>query len=162
MYWPTVRSVAGSSFGPMTINATTPMRTSSPQPISKMKACTPTDAVTSRLAAHARMHRAPAAGRAAASAHLAGLALRNRLCRLMLDRSARFRGFGLRSLLVFLHALLEGLDALGDIAHQLRDLAPAEQQQDDGDDDDPVPNAQAAHGTSSVTADAPSGPPGFV
>ena len=36
MYWPTVRSTAGSSFGPMAISATTAMTTSSLQPISNM------------------------------------------------------------------------------------------------------------------------------
>src|SRR3977135_1363766 len=47
-----------------------------------------------------------------------------------------------RSLVIVLHALLEGLDALRDVAHQVRNLATAKQQQDDCDHDDPVPNAK--------------------
>ena len=43
------------------------------------------------------------------------------------------------------HALLEGLDALRDVAHQIGNLAAAEQQQDDCDHDDPVPNAKRTH-----------------
>src|SRR6266700_6242082 len=163
MYWPNVRRTTGSSLGPNTISATTPMRTSSPQPTSKMKVCTPRDAVTSRLAAHAILRSRALLGSAgAASARLAGLGLRNRFRGLMLDRLAGLGSLGLASRLVlFLHALLEGLDALGDVAHQLGDLAPAEQQKQDGDHDDPVPNAQAAHGISSVMAGcAERDPPG--
>ena len=48
-------------------------------------------------------------------------------------------------LLVVLHALLEGLDALCHVAHQIGNLAAAEQQQDDRDHDDPVPNAKRTH-----------------
>src|SRR5262249_28898095 len=47
--------------------------------------------------------------------------------------------------LVVLHALLESLDALGDVTHQIRNLAAAEQQQDDCDHHDPVPNAKRTH-----------------
>src|SRR5262245_17197293 len=47
--------------------------------------------------------------------------------------------------LVLGHALLEGLDALRDVTHQLGNLAAPEQQQHDADDDDPVPNTQATH-----------------
>src|SRR6266849_6879193 len=156
MYWPTVRRTTGSSLGPNTISATKPMRNSSPQPTSKMKACTPRDAVTSRLAAHAILRSRALLGSAgAASARLAALGLRNRFRRLMLDRLARFGSLALaRRLVLFLHALLEGFDALGNVAHQLGDLAPAEQQKQDGNHHDPVPNAQAAHGISSVTARA--------
>jgi hypothetical protein len=58
----------------------------------------------------------------------------------------RLYGLGLfRSLVIVLHALLEGLDALCDIAHQIRNLAATEQQQDDCDHDDPVPNAKRSH-----------------
>src|ERR1700722_13508734 len=64
----------------------------------------------------------------------------------------RLYGFGLlRSLVVILHALLEGLDTLGDVAHQIRNLATAEQQQDDCDHDDPVPNAKRTHPASLQT-----------
>jgi hypothetical protein len=55
----------------------------------------------------------------------------------------RLHGLGLfRSLVIVLHALLEGFDALRDITHQIRNLAATEQQQDDCDHDDPVPNAK--------------------
>src|SRR6266446_6219480 len=144
MYWPNVRRTTGSSLGPNTISATTPMRTSSPQPTSKMKACTPRDAVTSRLAAHAILRSRALLGSAgAASAGLAGLGLRNRFRRLMLDRLAGLGSLGLAGrLVVFLHALLEGFDALGNVAHQLGDLAPAEQQKQDGKNKDfgPLPS----------------------
>src|SRR5438034_144475 len=154
MYWPKVRRTTGSSLGPNTISATMPMRTSSPQPTSKMKACTPRDALTSRLAAHALLCSRALLGSAwAVSARLAALGLCNRFRRLMLDRLAGLGALGLaRRLVLFLHAFLEGLDALGHVTHQLGDLAPAEQQKQDGNHDDPVPNAQAAHGISSVTA----------
>src|SRR5947199_7358530 len=154
MYWPKVRRTTGSSLGPNTISATMPMRTSSPQPTSKMKACTPRDALTSRLAAHALLCSRAWLGSAwAVSARLAALGLCNRFRRFMLDRLAGLGALGLaRRLVLFLHAFLEGLDALGHVTHQLGDLAPAEQQKQDGNHDDPVPNAQAAHGNSSVAA----------
>src|SRR5260370_20474082 len=58
----------------------------------------------------------------------------------------RLHGLGLfRSLVIVLHALLEGLDALRDVAHQIRNLAATEQQQDDCDHHDPVPNAKRTH-----------------
>src|ERR1700680_3060401 len=62
----------------------------------------------------------------------------------------RLHGLGLfRGLVIVLHAFLEGLDALRDVAHQVRNLATAEQQQDDCDHDDPVPNAKRTHPASS-------------
>src|ERR1700724_3865316 len=64
-------------------------------------------------------------------------------------------GVGLfRSLVIVLHALLEGLDALCDVAHQVRNLAAAEQQQDDCDHDDPVPNAKRTHPATLQTREA--------
>ena len=42
------------------------------------------------------------------------------------------------------HALLEALDALGDVAHQFGNLAATEQQQDDRKDDQPMPDAETA------------------
>ena len=36
IHWPQVRRTPGSSFGPIAINATTPMTTSSPHPISNI------------------------------------------------------------------------------------------------------------------------------
>ena len=61
-------------------------------------------------------------------------------------------------LVVVLHALLEGLDALRDVAHQVRNLAPAEQQQDDCDHDDPVPNAKRTHPATLQTRGRQPGP----
>src|SRR6478735_6875313 len=58
------------------------------------------------------------------------------LRRLGLDRLGRF---------LVGHALLEGLDALGDVAHQLGNLAASEQQHDDDAHDDPMPDAYATH-----------------
>ena len=67
----------------------------------------------------------------------------------------RLHGLGLfRSLLIVLHALLEGLDALRDIAHQVRNLATPEQQQDDCDHDDSVPNAKRTHPATLQTREA--------
>ena len=43
---------------------------------------------------------------------------------------------------VFRHALFEGLDALGDVTHEVRNLAASKQQQDDDDHEQPVPNAE--------------------
>src|SRR6266478_1057239 len=64
-------------------------------------------------------------------------------CVVVIDR---LHGLGLfRSLVIVLHALLEGLDTLRDVAHQVGNLAAAEQQQDDCDHDDPVPNAKRTH-----------------
>src|SRR5271168_1761917 len=58
----------------------------------------------------------------------------------------RLHGLGLFDrLFVVLHALLEGLDALGDVTHQVGNLAATKQQQDDCDHDDPVPNAKRTH-----------------
>jgi hypothetical protein len=62
----------------------------------------------------------------------------------VIDGLHRFgRLFGLLG--IVLHALLEGLDALRDVAHQVRNLAATEQQQDHCDHDDPVPNAKRTH-----------------
>src|SRR5262245_38313573 len=68
----------------------------------------------------------------------------------MIDRLRIGRGVGLRRL-VFRHALLERLDALSDVTHQLGDLAASEQQQDHGDHHDPVPDTHGTHRKSSAT-----------
>src|SRR5690606_32811705 len=47
--------------------------------------------------------------------------------------------------LVIRHALLEALDALGDIAHQFRNLAAAKQQQHHHQNDQPMPDAERTH-----------------
>jgi len=54
------------------------------------------------------------------------------------------------------HAFLEGFDALGDVAHQLRDLAAPEQQQHDEEErpQEPGQVTQHAHGSARSGADA--------
>src|SRR5882757_11158312 len=161
IHCPTMRSTPGNSFGPMAISATTAMTTSSLHPISNMK-----------NSAHARRFHPNACNRirgrprlsstgpcrtpAARFTRCGGLAARGSDS-LAADVGARRRGWrcvvvdrlhglGLfRSLVIVLHALLEGLDALRDVAHQIGNLAATEQQQDDCDHDDPVPNAKRTH-----------------
>src|SRR5713226_202417 len=141
VHWPTARRTPGNSLGPIAINATAPITNSSLQPTSNIALLTPRGALPAKAGAPLRGHTLDER-----SADLAGLGLRRRLRRLVVDRlrrlgllRLRFRG------LVLGHALLEGLDALRDVAHQLGDLSAAEHQQDDGDDDDPVPNTQRTH-----------------
>src|SRR5262245_46393891 len=102
MVLPKVRSIRGSSFGPTTTIATTAMTRISLQPTSNMMAL--------------------AEGCGSAD-------LRLRVDRLHVHRLRRIAHdrFGRRRLVILGHALLEALDALGDIAHQLGDLAAAEE-----------------------------------
>src|SRR5215470_2819603 len=156
IHCPTERSTPGNSFGPIAINATTPITTSSLQPMSNMEYLTPSGAgLTARApepcgrrpSVSPRLGRWTAAATASGrSARLAALGLRcgGALRRLVIDRLRVRRRFGLGGL-VLRHALLERLDALGDVAHQLGNLAAPEQQQHDGDDDDPVPDTQGTH-----------------
>src|SRR5690606_29507153 len=58
----------------------------------------------------------------------------------------RLRGFGS---IVFADALLEALDALGNITHQFGDLAAPEQHEHDHKDDQPVPNTKGTHNSNS-------------
>src|SRR5258708_35604924 len=87
------------------------------------------------------------------SARLALLGLGRRLNGLTVDRLRRVGAGRLRltvdlGALVFGHALLEGLDARGEVTHQLRDLAaPAEQQQEHDDHEQPMYPAQGTHVT---------------
>src|SRR5215208_5919988 len=148
IHGPTVRRTPGSSFGPMAISATTAMTTSSLHPISNMN-----------NSAHARrLHTCPKVWAARVPTGLAvvcrKLRCSDRLAPDVRPRCRRLRGvvvdglhgLGLfRSLLLVLHALLERLDALRDIAHEVRYLAATKQQQDDCDHDDPVPNAKRTH-----------------
>src|SRR2546423_6067146 len=124
IHCPTMRSTPGNSFGPMAISATTAMTTGSLHPMSNMK-----------VSAHARIWPQPLAGFGGARGfsqcgfYLNGLAAnvraRRRRRRIVVDGLRRLGGlFG--HLVVFLHALLEGLDAGGDVAHQVRNLATAE------------------------------------
>src|SRR5262249_15218039 len=139
VHCPSVRRTAGSSFGPMKISATTPISRNSVQEMSNMG--------TSRPAHRSRIDRRPLAGREqpqATSGHLALDALLH-VGRLMVDRLG---GVGLGGVGGFLlrHAALEGFDALGDIAHHVRNLAPpAKDKQQDDADYQPVPDAQRAH-----------------
>ena len=50
-----------------------------------------------------------------------------------------------RLLVLFLHAGLERLDALGEIAHDARQLPGTEQNEDNGQDHDPVHQAEGTH-----------------
>src|SRR5262249_9791086 len=137
IHCPSVRSTVGSSFGPIAINATTAMSSSSLQPISNMEASTPRGA---RCAGAPPIY---AARRRERSAGLARLGDGRRWSgrRLVVDRlRVGLDGLGL-GFFFFREPFLERLDALGEIAHQLRDLAaPAEQQQAHGQNQNPVPN----------------------
>src|SRR3546814_12285597 len=57
-----------------------------------------------------------------------------------------------RRRIVFRHALLEALDALGDVAHHIGKAPLAEQQQDDHAENEPVPDAQTTHRKSPCAA----------
>src|SRR5579863_6563413 len=147
---PTMRRTPGNSLGPMAISATTAMTANSLQPISNMKA-----------SAHARPNAFPNrdwAGRVfippvlippaynvPGSSDRFAANVRPRALRRsgVVDRLYRLALVG--DFVVVLHALLEGLDALGDVTHQVGNLAATKQQQDDPDHDDPVPNAQRTH-----------------
>ena len=65
-------------------------------------------------------------------------------------------GFGSAAVvagLVVGQALLEALDALGDVTHQVGNLAAAEQQHDDQNDQRPVPDRHRTHETNSFSAE---------
>jgi len=76
-------------------------------------------------------------------------------------RPGRLVGAGFHGgVAVLRHVLLEGLDALREVAHQAADLAAAEQQQDDQQHHHPVPDAEATHESSKRAGRvAPSAPP---
>src|SRR6202161_304758 len=140
---PAVRNTAGSSLGPITINATTPISRNSVQEISNMEFPAP-GPFSRHAGVGAGCPRCPAAG---ASGHLgAGLGTRlHYVAGLMVEGLNRRIG-GRRTGLFLGHALLEGFDAFGDIAHHVRNLAaPAEYQEQHGADDQPMPDTQGAH-----------------
>src|SRR6202035_1757930 len=148
---PTMRRTPGSSLGPMAISATTAMTANSLQPISNIKASAharPTSVVIETGPAASLFHRscrppiATPADNAPGSSDRFAADIRPRRS-VMIDRLYRLALVG--HFVVVLHALLEGLDALGDVAHQVGNLAATEQEQDDPDHDDPVPNAQRTH-----------------
>src|SRR4051794_6058084 len=141
IHCPTMRSTPGSSFGPMAIRATTPIRTSSLHPISNMRSSV--HASRSRPNPSRAGSGPPPASRVLSG--LDGLAADVGPCRgwrgiVVLDGLGRLGLVG--DLVVVLHALLERLDALRHVAHQIRNLAATEQQQDHCDHQDPVPNAE--------------------
>jgi hypothetical protein len=55
-------------------------------------------------------------------------------------------------LVVFGHALLEAFDALGEIAHHVRNLAAAEQQQRDDNNDQPMGQAHDSNPSKCLAA----------
>src|SRR3546814_4765757 len=68
------------------------------------------------------------------------------LRRVLIDALGILAGLAVLLLAVFLEALLEGVDALSHVAHQLRNLAAAaEQDQDHRQHDEPVPDTTASH-----------------
>src|SRR5262249_23815787 len=62
-----------------------------------------------------------------------------RVVNLVLERTRRSR------CVLVGQALLEALHALGDVAHQIGNLASPEQEDDYEDDDQPVPDAEGTH-----------------
>src|SRR5580704_6194532 len=162
-----MRSTPGNSFGPMAISATTAMTTNSLQPMSNIKdsayarqfppnmheqypgaisgspASFPNRSCRTSVAGSTRRRRfaETCAGSDSLAADIRPRRRRRRS--VMIDR---LYGLGLfRSLFIVLHALLEGLDALRDVTHQVGNLAATKQQQDDCDHHDPVPNAKRTH-----------------
>src|SRR5882724_10623982 len=174
IHCPTMRSTPGNSFGPIAISATTAMTTNSLHPMSNMK-----DSAHARQIRPIPINKNWAARvfpkpvlphvcrkinaplqvcRKRGPGYLDSLAADIRPRRgvrrsVMIDR---LHGLGLFcSLFIVLHALLEGLDALRHVAHQVGNLAPTKQQQDDCDHDDPVPNAKRTHPATLQTREAP-------
>src|SRR5215475_2927534 len=145
IHWPTVRSTAGNSLGPITTSAITAMMMILPQPRSNI-GLSFHDAAESRGRAAGQAVGA-ACVRAEISTGLMALRLRGDAFGLVVvDGLLLGRGRHRGRLLVVRHALLEGLDALGEVAHERGDFAaPAEQQERDRNDDDPVHDAQRTH-----------------
>src|SRR4051812_37900645 len=143
IHCPTMRSTPGSSFGPMAIRATTPIRTSSLPPMSNMRSSV--HASRSRPnPSRAGSGPLPASRVLSGSDGLAADVGSGRGRRgIVFEGLRRLRLVG--DLVVVLHTLFEGLDALRHVAHQIRNLAAAEQQQDHCDHQDPVPNAKRTH-----------------
>src|SRR3954451_20920520 len=154
VHCPTVRKTVGSSFGTIAISATMPIRRSSPQPISNIEIASPSAITRERALRSAPRSRAPPNS----STRLVSLHRRaaGGWDGLMVDA---FYWIGLGglcfSLLILRQPFLERFDALGEIAHEVRDLAaPAEQQQTNGQDQNPVPNAHRTHSKPSASTRA--------
>src|SRR5208282_2408123 len=147
VHCPSVRKTAGSSFGPITISATTPMSRNSVQEMSNMEILGPAKPADPRqvlggLPAGPQGRLGHLAFGLGASFDVTGLQMIDRLHRRIGLR--RFGGpfIGIR------HALPEGFDALGDVAHHVRNLAAAaEHQQQDTADDQPMPDTKGTHET---------------
>src|SRR3569623_3298706 len=116
---PIMRNTPGSSFGPMAISATTPMTSSSLHPLSNMN----------HSASRERLF---AGSRCLCPVRSVGVAADVMARRGLLRRRGVVDGLhrlGLRDRLVIIvgHALLERLDALRNVAHQVGNLAATEQ-----------------------------------
>src|SRR5690349_11347009 len=116
---PTMRSTPGNSFGPIAISATTPITTNSLHPMPNILKSTP-PAVRQRTSLAAGLAQVPQLGRSLTRADLRVRA-RFRVGRIGGGRRRRVIDglrIGLRRV-VFRHALLKGLDAAGDVTHQV-------------------------------------------
>src|SRR5262249_57397318 len=124
---PTMRSAPGSSFGPMAISATTAMTTSSLHPMSNMKDSAHAKPLApSSIRGGSRLPQWPVSDGLAAD-----VLPRSRGRRAIvidgLDRLGRL----VEGDIVVLHALLESLDAFGNITPPIPNLSAARQQHDD-------------------------------
>src|SRR3990170_2869860 len=127
----------GRSLGPTTTIATTAMTRSSDQPMSNMCALQGEGRGTKPPASvRFRLARFPAARGLGAGGRLGGA----RLGGLVVDD---LRLLGGHLVLVLGHALLEALDALGDVAHQLGNLAAPEQKHEEHEHDQNMRPAQS-------------------
>src|SRR5215813_8272591 len=134
IHLPQLRNRPGSSLGPMTTSATIAMTRSSGLSIPNMGQARPTamppgvsDLGRAVVANFARRR-----GRGLGRDRLGGV--------------ARLTGLLRRCLFLVADALLEGRQALAEVAHQLGNLAAtAKQQQHDGQHDEPMPYAEATH-----------------
>ena len=124
----------GKSFGPMTTIATTAMTSSSVQPMSNMVAVRyRTAGVRGNRGARRQYRRA---------GDQVALVFSRAASTSMVRPACRSTAFGL---VVVGEPLLEALHALGDVAHQVGNLAPPEKKHDHENDDQPMPDAERTH-----------------
>src|SRR5688572_11650681 len=133
--WPIVRATPGSRSGPITINATTPISSSSEKPISNIWRQARGQAWRTRLpggSAHGDSGAGASDAGPVLDLALDGLAGRGRDFRLGLAR------------LVFLgsHAVLEAAHSAAQIGAEVAQLLGAEDQHDHQQHDEPVPDAE--------------------